>query len=565
MYTSSDDADDGYYDNYLSRGLCGTGPVNQQDFTIQDAVKNDLFPKYSSDGHCWICRSGCLYVPRSHPEREMIQEELLLFANRGTHPIYTKLLIYELSPMKIHAIKSLSSLDKMLEIGYGKTDLVNDIIELLDQLSMNHLPRNVKMFVKHCDITTHEYNQRTLIGAPDSLWGFDARHFSSMNIDNYQKSEWDNWIACQQKPEPEPAAATYTSLDDEEEGCDDNSISNALYRHVNSRLEKQLQKAVKDWEDCNDYDSLDASEQNVSGPEGSIDSVLATNPPDRLKHKSSKRKEPPLLYSNDNPPLHPRERTTAAADLLLSLIHQVQATSSPPPPTPLSQFNFSYIDVKPPRTTPSPSDDSDIAPSKPISCDKDTTAILSPTSLERTTSYSLLSSHLLVPSQFIKLSYGDEQYCTVLTSKQRPVTLRPVTLLSSIPNPITETFIPSLRAAPSRSVSLDEASNHPYSFLSSVEVGVMIIIIMIILPTILTTILTILPMMLLLLPTVTLTNEELAISPNTKTTITTTVSTTFPSDATSAPTFSHDPGKRKELRLQRQHFWAFIQKLHYSR
>ena len=293
MYTSSDDADDGYYDNYISRGLCGTGPVTQQDFTIQDAVKNGLRPKYASDGHCWICRSGCLYVPRSHPEREKIQEELLLFANRGTHPIYTKLLIYELSPMKIHAIKSLSSLDEMLEMGYGKTDLVDDIIELLDQLSMNHLPRNVKMFVKHCDITTHEYNQRTLIGAPDSLWGFDARHFSSMNIDNYQKSEWDNWIARQQKPEPEPAAATYTSLDDEEEGCDDNSISNALYRHVKSRLEKELQKAVKDWEDCNDYDSLDASEQHESGPEGSIDSVLATNPPDRLKHKSSKRKEPP--------------------------------------------------------------------------------------------------------------------------------------------------------------------------------------------------------------------------------------------------------------------------------
>ena len=217
--------------------------------------------------------------------------------------------------MKIHAIKSLSSLDEMLEVGYGITDLVEDIIGILDQLSMNHLPREVKMFVKHCDITTHEYNQRTLIGAPDSLWGFDARHFSGMNIDNYQKSEWDNWIARQQKPEPEPepAAATYTSLDDEEEGCDDNSISNALYRHVKSRLEKELQKAVKDWEDCNDYDSLDASEQHESGPEGSIDSVLATNPPDRLKHKSSKRKEPPLLYS-DNPPLHPRDQDQQHAD-----------------------------------------------------------------------------------------------------------------------------------------------------------------------------------------------------------------------------------------------------------
>ena len=46
MYTSSDDDDDGYYDNYISRGLCGTGPVNKQDFTIQDALNIGLQPKY---------------------------------------------------------------------------------------------------------------------------------------------------------------------------------------------------------------------------------------------------------------------------------------------------------------------------------------------------------------------------------------------------------------------------------------------------------------------------------------------------------------------------------------
>jgi len=119
MYTSSDD-DDGFYDDYISRGLCGTGPVNQQDFTIQDALNIGLQPKYGPDGHCWICPLGCLYVPRSHPEREKIQEELLIFANKVTHPIYTNLPFFELSPMKIHAIKSLSSLDEMLEVGYGK-------------------------------------------------------------------------------------------------------------------------------------------------------------------------------------------------------------------------------------------------------------------------------------------------------------------------------------------------------------------------------------------------------------------------------------------------------------
>ena len=181
-----------------------------------------------SKGHCWICPLGCLYVPRSHPHWEKIQEYLLVFANKGTHPIYTNLPFFELSPMKIHAIKSLDLHPS--EVGLGL--LVGDIIESLDQLSMNHLPRNVKMFVKHCDITTHEYNQRTLIGAPDSLWGFDARHFSGMNIDNYQKSEWDNWIARQQKPEPEPSATSYTSSEDEEDGYDDNCISSALQNRV---------------------------------------------------------------------------------------------------------------------------------------------------------------------------------------------------------------------------------------------------------------------------------------------------------------------------------------------
>ena len=191
--------------------------------------------------------------------------------------------------MKIHALKSLSSLDDMLELGYGKTELVEDIIGLLDQLSMNHLPREVKMFVKHCDITTHEYSQRTLIGASDSLLGFNVKHFDSMNIYNYYTPEWEDWIACQQKtePEPEPAAATYTSLDDEEDGCDDESISVSLHRHVKSRLQKEFQKAVKDWEDCNDYDSdsFDASEQHesrrppkfISCPNGTLFRVLSHN------------------------------------------------------------------------------------------------------------------------------------------------------------------------------------------------------------------------------------------------------------------------------------------------
>ena len=53
--------------------------------------------------------------------------------------------------------------------------------------------------------------------------------------------------------------------------------------------------------------------------------------------------------------------TTATADLLLTLINQIPPIPSPPPPppSPPSLFNFSYIDVTPPRTTTDPSTDSD--------------------------------------------------------------------------------------------------------------------------------------------------------------------------------------------------------------
>ena len=50
--------------------------------------------------------------------------------------------------MKIHALKSLNSSDEMVEVGYGTQDIVDDIIEILETLSMNYLPHKVKMFVK---------------------------------------------------------------------------------------------------------------------------------------------------------------------------------------------------------------------------------------------------------------------------------------------------------------------------------------------------------------------------------------------------------------------------------
>ena len=109
--------------------------------------------------------------------------------------------------------------------------------------------------------------------------------------------------------------------------------------------------------------------------------------------------------------------TTAASNLLLTLINQASPTPPPPSQLPFSPFHFSSIDVTSSRTTPGPSADSDTVPFKPVPCDEYSTATLPTTSLERITSYSVLLPHLLIPSQFIKLSYGDDHYCTVLTSK----------------------------------------------------------------------------------------------------------------------------------------------------
>ena len=85
-------------DNYISRALCTTGPVNQHDFTIHNAVNIGSSPKYNSEGRgCWIYPLGCLYIPASHPRREEFHEALLTIANKGSHPIHVNLTCFELS------------------------------------------------------------------------------------------------------------------------------------------------------------------------------------------------------------------------------------------------------------------------------------------------------------------------------------------------------------------------------------------------------------------------------------------------------------------------------------
>ena len=203
----------------------------------------------------------------------------------------------------------------------------------------------------------------------------------------------------------------------------------------------------------------------------------------------------------------------AATDLLITLINQVLATF-PPSSLPLSLFNFSYIDTTPPpppQTTTSPSTNSDVITSsslilaiQTVPCDDYGTAILLTTLLDRFTSYSLLSSHLLIPSQFVKLPYGDNHYCTFLITKQRLVTMQ-----SSIITTIYKTSTTPTQDMSSRCVSSEDANIYQYSFSSPVNIGVIIILTMTILPTILIIILIILPMMLLMLPAVIGTHKDL--------------------------------------------------------
>ena len=118
MYTSSDD-NDGFYDDYISRGLCGTGPINKQEFSILDAINIGLQPK--PKGQCWICPLGCLFVPSTHSDREQVQATLLKFANKANDPLCVNQPSFQLSYCKIHRLISIDS----------PVDLTEHIIHIL--------------------------------------------------------------------------------------------------------------------------------------------------------------------------------------------------------------------------------------------------------------------------------------------------------------------------------------------------------------------------------------------------------------------------------------------------
>ena len=131
-----------------------------------------LRPNYKSDGRgCFICPLGCMYIPAGHPQRDEFHEALLTMAKKGSHPIYVNLPFFELSPNKIHAIKSINIIENWTEY----------IIHLLHNISLNHLPHEVKMFVRNWDTTKHQY-KGTLLGSSDSLMG--SRGNPAVNLCN---------------------------------------------------------------------------------------------------------------------------------------------------------------------------------------------------------------------------------------------------------------------------------------------------------------------------------------------------------------------------------------------
>ena len=160
MYISGN-ADDGFYDNYLSR----TNETQKQ-FSINDAISIGLQPKNKE--HCWICPLGCIYVPSQHPNICEINGLLEIIPNIGFHPTFNKnyrtyrdddphnkLTWYELSPEKIYALKSAGKIATF------------EILSTLEVISMNIVPPEVKIFVRLCNLKDHKYNSHTLYKAVD--------------------------------------------------------------------------------------------------------------------------------------------------------------------------------------------------------------------------------------------------------------------------------------------------------------------------------------------------------------------------------------------------------------
>ena len=140
---------------------------------------------------------------------------------------------------------------------------------ILYNISLNQLPHKVKIFVRNCDTTKHQYNQCTLICSSDCLLGYGGTPANNWNLGNLDffieltatPEEWKDWLASKQK------------LLDELIADKDYDPLNALERRLVSSLRKGLSAD-------DDYESFNAS-------------------PKRLPHESRKRQlESPLGYDD---------------------------------------------------------------------------------------------------------------------------------------------------------------------------------------------------------------------------------------------------------------------------
>ena len=192
--------------------VCGTGPVNQQEFSILDAINIGLKPKPRKQ--CWICPLGCLFVPSTHPDREQVQATLLKITNKGRHPIYANQPFFELSRRKIHQLASV----------HYKMKIVGPILKMLENISMNKLPPEVKQFVNNCDIKKRD--QYTLIGSLDSppmcctTADFTDLHFLSIlepptteGYADYNKIQIELCAALLQNNKGDVVRAVYNGID----------------------------------------------------------------------------------------------------------------------------------------------------------------------------------------------------------------------------------------------------------------------------------------------------------------------------------------------------------------
>ena len=115
-----------------------------QEISTEDAIYLGMSPK--TQGHCCICPLGCLFLPICHPNHQKLCNKLLIFANNRIHSVFRHQIVFKLCPHKIHGLKQTSK------------NKFSSILTTLERLSINEVPPEVKMLVRLCNTSDHQYN-----------------------------------------------------------------------------------------------------------------------------------------------------------------------------------------------------------------------------------------------------------------------------------------------------------------------------------------------------------------------------------------------------------------------